>query len=120
MGQVSSKLRRQVGGYAHWCPGCEEMHRLPDRWTFNGDLENPTYSPSFKHLGMQTVKVNGEWNGEWVRDTQGKPVPFICHYILTAGVLNFCGDSTHSLAGKSVPLPPLPEFLTDAAASGHG
>ena len=113
MGQVSSTLRRIAGGFTHWCPGCEEMHRLPGSWTFDGNLEKPTFTPSFKHEGIQRAFVDGKWTGEWVRDTNGNTVPFICHYILTAGVLNFCGDGTHALAGKSVPLPALPEGLTD-------
>ncbi len=116
MGQVSSKLRRGTSRYFHWCPACEEMHPLPDDgWTFDGDLENPTFAPSFKHEGMQTEKLNGKWTGEWVRDASGNTVPFICHYVLTAGVLNFCNDCTHSLVNQSVPLPKLPEGLTDDA-----
>ena len=114
MGQASTKLRRLEGGYAHWCPGCEQMHKLPDSWTFDGNLESPTYSPSFKHSGKLRVFVDGNWAGEWKRDAAGAPLPFVCHYILTAGVLNFCSDSTHYLAGKSVPLPPLPAGYTDA------
>lgn len=113
MNQVSSRLRRVTGAFIHWCPGCGEMHRLPDGWKFDGNLETPTFSPSFKHEGVQTVKVSGKWTGEWVRDASGKPAPFVCHYILTAGILNFCADSTHSLAGKAVPLPQLPEGLAD-------
>ena len=113
MGQVSSKLRRQTGGYAHWCPGCEEMHGLPDEWKFDGNLEEPTFTPSFRHSGVRKVMVDGEWTGEWVRDAEGNPVKFVCHYILTKGILNFCSDSMHALAGKSVPLPPLPEFHCD-------
>ena len=64
------------------------MHPLPDGWTFDGNLEAPTFSPSFKHTWQ---------NGR------------VCHYILTAGMLNYCGDSTHALAGQSIPLPVLPE-----------
>jgi len=85
MSQVSSVLRRVEGGFAHWCPGCEELHRLPDSWTFDGNLESPTFTPSFKH----------EWREH------------VCHYVLTSGVLNFCGDCTHALAGHAVPLPKL-------------
>lgn len=113
MGQVSSKLRRQTGGYAHWCPACEEMHNMPDSWTFDGNLEQPTYSPSFRHSGMQRINQDGKWTGEWARGADGKPLPWVCHYILTAGVLNYCGDCTHALAGKSVPLPDLPPELRD-------
>jgi hypothetical protein len=90
----------QPYGHYHYCPGCEEMHRLPPGWTFNGDLVKPTYTPSFKH----TLR--------WSRQDPSESDE-ICHYILTDGVLNFCGDSTHALAGQSVPLPPIPERFAD-------
>ena len=114
MGQVSSKLRRGAGGYFHWCPACEEMHHLPDSWQFNGNIESPTFSPSFKHEGVRVTKdANGEWTGDWVRDVNGHTIPYICHYILTNGILNYCGDCTHGLKGQAVPLPDLPEFYRD-------
>jgi hypothetical protein len=105
MGQVSAKLRRAEGGYAHWCPGCERMHVVPDGWEFDGDVERPTFKPSVR------ITYNGCDAGQ-LRD--GKRAPSACcHYTLTAGKLQFCGDSTHALAGKTVPLPPLPEGLRD-------
>ncbi len=87
MSQVSSVLRRSQDGYMHWCPGCKEMHRLPDTWKFNGNLEYPSFEESFNH---------------------GNSKEKICHYVLTNGVLNFCNDCTHALKGQSVPLPKLP------------
>jgi len=111
--QVSSTLRKVSGGYAHWCPGCEGMHILPDSWHFNGNLDKPTFAPSFKHQGIQRVFSDGKWTGEWVKDSGGNPVPFQCHYVLTDGILKFCSDSTHSLSSKSVPLPVLPEGFCD-------
>ena len=61
--------------------------------------------------------VDGKWVGEgkdaWLYDAQGNPIPHVCHYILTNGILNFCPDSTHALAGKLVPLPKLPEGYSD-------
>jgi hypothetical protein len=36
-----------------------------------------------------------------------------CHYFLHAGVLKFCGDSKHALAGKEVALPDHPSHLRD-------
>jgi hypothetical protein len=89
------------------------MHTLPDGWSFNGNLEKPTFTPSFKHEGLQRVFVNGNWTGEWKRDASGNTIPYICHYILTDGQLQFQGDCTHGLNGKTVPLPLLPEGLTD-------
>lgn len=111
--QVSSKLRRVEGGFAHWCPACEEVHILPDRWQFDGNLENPTFQPSFRHTGLRMVYVGGKWTGEWVRNANGNVISRVCHYNLTAGQLQYCADSTHGLAGRTVPLPLLPEGLTD-------
>jgi hypothetical protein len=113
MSQVSSKLRRAEDGYLHWCPACEEMHILPDSWAFDGNLEIPTFEPSFRHWGIKTVNLNGEWTGEWEFDDAGKPVPFICHYNLIAGKLCFAKDCTHLLANKVVDLPVLPKELRD-------
>jgi len=89
------------------------MHKLPDGWVFDGNLESPTFSPSFRHSANQRIFADGKWTGEWKRDASGNPIPFTCHYILTAGVLNFCSDCTHALVGQLVPLPPLPEGFVD-------
>lgn len=113
MGQVSPHLRRAENGYAHWCPGCEEMHVIPDRWTFDGNLLVPTFTPSVTITGKLRVLVDGNWTGEWVRDAAGAARDSCCHYFLQGGQLQFCGDSTHALAGKTVPLPELPERFRD-------
>ena len=98
--QVSAVLRQGTASFLHWCPGCQEIHQLPwpDRgWTFDGNADRPTFTPSFKH--------------QWFR----KPVATLetCHYVLTAGVLHFQSDCTHILAGQVVPLPELPPELRD-------
>jgi len=83
------------------------MHVLPWKrggWTFNGDVVRPTFIPSFLHQ-WRRMGADGV-----------TPEDMRCHYILTDGVLNFCGDSKHALAGKSVPLPELPPELSDGAA----
>lgn len=103
MGKISSKLRNIVGGYGHWCPGCNEMHVIithydPDfsgpAWSFNGDINSPTFTPS--------IYINTS------REIDGKSVPHCCHYFMQDGILRYCGDSTHDFAGKNVPLPDLP------------
>ena len=113
MGQVSAKLRRVAGGYAHWCPACEQVHVIGDDWTFDRDLERPTFNPSVKVTGKKIVVVDGVWLGGWVRDANGNPVDDCCHYFLHAGELKFQADSLHGLAGKTVPLPDLPAHLRD-------
>lgn len=101
------------GGYGHWCPGCNSGHEIDTeqpnsqgaKWSFNGDMERPTFSPS----------INIRW-GKYAdpnfvdeRDISG-----ICHYFIRNGRIEFCGDSTHALAGKTVDLPDIPEgkYLT--------
>jgi hypothetical protein len=114
MGQVGKYLRRAAGGYEHWCPGCGKIHLIPDSWIFGGDVNAPTFSPSVKITGVQTVNdANGEWTGEWMCDANGKALPACCHYILTEGHLNFCEDCTHAFKGQTVPLPELPPYLRD-------
>lgn len=108
--QVSPLLRKTVTGHAHWCPACEQIHILPDRgWTFNGDVNKPTFSPSFKHSGLRCANVNGRWNGEWHRNSDGSPADGTCHYIITDGRIQFCSDSWHGRSDiVSMPLLPGP------------
>ena len=107
MGQAGRFLRRvgaadghTAGGYAHYCPGCKHMHAFAvdapfsngARWTFDGNLDKPTFTPSM-NIGPDDER---------------------CHYNLTAGNLTFHNDTKHSLKGQTVPLPELPEGLRDA------
>lgn len=115
MNQVSPFLRRGTDFYSHWCPGCLEPHNIPvPRWAFDGNVNSPTFTPSVNITGKQhIVDDRGRWTGEFKKDAAGNPVPYCCHYVLTAGQLQFIGDCTHELRGQTVPLPPLPPFLMD-------
>jgi hypothetical protein len=77
--------------YMFYCPGCEHHHVYDSRWTFNGNFEKPTFSPSLLNT----------WTSP---RTQTKK---ICHLFLTDGKLQYCGDCTHPLAGKTIDLPDL-------------
>jgi hypothetical protein len=95
--QVSPILRKTVTGHAHWCPACEQVHILPDSWKFNGDVDKPTFSPSFKHTLVARAPLHGPDNFR------------ICHYILTDGKIQFCPDSWHKRSDiVSMPLLPSP------------
>jgi hypothetical protein len=110
MSQISLFLRRYDGGYMHWCPACESFHMIAveeplengARWTFDGKLDAPTFSPSvniaFTGLDRATKQVV----------PKGR-----CHYFLRAGQLQFCGDCSHALAGQTVPLPEIPKPYQD-------
>ena len=82
--------------YWFWCPGCDMWHayrvfagkKAGKGWTFNGDVENPTFTPSLK-VSLDVGKV--------------------CHLHLKAGRLIFLGDCYHELKGKTMDLPDIPE-----------
>lgn len=111
--QVSPFLRRGTDFYSHWCPGCLEPHIIDDTWAFDGNLNSPTFTPSICITGVQRVVAQGKWTGEWKKDEAGNPLPYCCHYILTAGKLAFCVDCTHDLKGQTVDLPELPDHAVD-------
>lgn len=90
--------------YLHWCPGCKHAHPInvekPNhcnaKWSFNGDVDAPEFSPSINIVGS-------------------------CHYFIRRGrvdqqenptmsYIDFCSDSRHEYAGKAVPLPAYPDM----------
>lgn len=87
-------------GYLAFCPGCNTHHVLytenvpgMPNWNFNGDVDNPTFSPSLL-----------VWN-----DYGPKEKHFRCHSFIRNGVWQFLNDCTHALAGQHVPVPEVTE-----------
>lgn len=109
------------GGFGHWCPGCGHGHEIDTEqpnsnkamWKFNGNMERPTFTPS----------VNSRWgkyadpNGGYTDRQSG-----ICHYFITDGKIQYCGDSTHALKGQTVDLPDIPDgkYLTSIYKAKQG
>lgn len=111
MSALSSILRSAEGGrLTFWCPGCKEPHAIKHGnggWTWNGNADKPTFTPSILVSGIQTEKDDaGKWTGEWVLDAQGNTIPTICHSFVTDGRIQFLGDCTHEMVGQTVDLPP--------------
>ncbi len=89
---MAQKVRRTSDGlWMFECPGCGNAHGVTDSWKFNGNQDRPTFSPS--------VLVRG------VKDAASDPTPTVCHSFVRDGQIQFLGDCTHSLAGKTVDLP---------------
>jgi hypothetical protein len=78
------------GTLAVFCPACKCAHGVNSGWTFNGDMERPTFSPS----------ILVTWEGF----EDGKEIKKICHSYVRDGQIQFLNDCTHELAGKTVPL----------------
>lgn len=92
----------------YWCPGCDALHGIginPTKqengagWDFSGTMECPTYSPS------QLCRYN-QWTGH-----NTLPKEFVCHTFIRQGQIEFLSDCTHAMKGKTVPLPPLPDWF---------
>lgn len=102
------------------CPGCKLYHSLNvsggnPSWGFNGDVENPTFSPSVLaktgHYASHHKAGDSCWcvyNAEHPEDfTEGFECS-ICHSFVTDGRIQFLSDCTHALAGQTVDLPEFP------------
>lgn len=103
MSALSKFLRKADGGLlSWWCPGCDSPHQVAvgagdgPRWGWNGNAEAPTFTPSV------LVTYPGPDAGQ-----NGAP-PAVCHSFVVDGMMQMLGDSTHSLAGKTVPIPEWP------------
>lgn len=98
-GAVKVKIVNKPDGTLYgvrWdCPGCGRPHVVPttgpQAWGWNGDYARPTLTPS----------VVVRW-----RNGDGDDVPErVCHCFIRDGRIEFCSDSTHALAGKTVDVP---------------
>ncbi len=75
--------------YIFYCPGCKCYHWIKTtgnspKWTFNGDLDNPTVSPSI--------------------DCNRSHPESRCHSFVENGKIRFLTDSYHELKGQTVEL----------------
>lgn len=79
------------------CPGCQFLHgpiiaRGPEDekrplWSWNGDLDRATFSPSLLVTYPAGAKTN------------------VCHSFIRDGRIQFLNDCTHALAGHTVDIP---------------
>ena len=117
MSQLSPILRDSVdNGLTFWCPGCGESHCVRygagsgPRWTWNGDIHNPTFSPSIL-VRTGHYASHGDKSDCWCTYNAAHPeeaVDFecrICHSFVTDGRIQFLSDCSHALAGQTVDLP---------------
>lgn len=87
------------------CRGPDSWHGFPKRkrpgasWTFNGDFVKPTFAPSLNEC------LNPSNSPHFNPDAHLKD--FRCHFVVTAGVISYCGDCTNeSLRNTKHPLKP--------------
>ena len=90
------EVKDREGYFTFKCPGCGSHHFVNTNkkcgqatWEFNGDVNNPTVSPSLL-----------------VRWTYGpEKAQYVCHSFITNGKIQFLGDCTHKLKNQTVEIP---------------
>lgn len=85
-----------------FCEGCQQCHGVNNRWTFNGDLDRPTFTPSILVRG--TVPITDKEHELLMAGQYVEPKPFVCHSFVTDGKIQYLNDCTHKLAGQTVEL----------------
>lgn len=94
-------------------PGMERSpHKFSASWTFNGDFENPTFSPSILMRQGHFAKdppVPGncacDFNERYPEEEPWEWPCCRCHSYVRDGKIEFLNDCTHALSGQTVELP---------------
>lgn len=105
---MAKSWRASDGRIMFYCQGCACHHAVTDSWTFNGDYDNPTFSPSVLVRGTE-ITENGwkeydEWSKTKIMPPSGKfdTRSTVCHSFVTDGKIQYLSDCTHELAGQTV------------------
>lgn len=96
--------------FLFWCPGCKCAHGVWTTkrngvgavWSFNGNMEKPTFNPSLLIRFTRDIT-----SAEYTRLLAGEKLNIpktVCHSFVRDGQIQFLGDCTHALAGKTVPM----------------
>jgi len=111
LGHASYLEHMGAGHQEYWfmCPGCKSDHRVTTKWgdksgkthpcwTFNGDMERPTFSPSL----LVTWTFHQAEHGFDEKN--------VCHSFIRNGNIEFLGDCTHELKGQTVAMADIPDI----------
>lgn len=99
------------GSIWFFCPGCNGPHSIKvnspntpgPNWGYNGNSDYPTFTPSVHVTGVQ--HLTEEEHATLTAGGHVEPRPLSCHSFVTNGRIQYLGDCTHSMAGKTVDLP---------------
>ena len=83
-----------------WCPGCDDLHSVTQEWNWSWtshDTDMVTISPSV--LVRYDVSPPNEH------------LSTVCHSFVRNGQWEFLSDCSHSLAGQTAELVPLPDWF---------
>ena len=100
------------------CPACGEhviavdtpFPSKKDQWSFNRDMEKPTFSPSLlvrtgKYVDSSIVNGKDEETLKYIEETS-----YLCHSFIVDGKIQFLSDCSHKFAGQTVDLLDVKEY----------
>lgn len=101
------------------CPACETWHTvhygqsMNPRWTWNGDLDKPTLSPSLLVQAIRSNLTDDEWKeydnlAAQCKDSQvlfDSKFGVRCHSFVKDGSIQFLSDCTHAFANSTLAIP---------------
>ena len=100
--------------FLFWCPVCKCGHGIWTKqrngmgavWSFNGDMEKPTFQPSLLITqDLWTHPVTPENLKEWeAKPWHQEKVRHVCHSYIVNGTIQYLGDCTHEFAGRTIPM----------------
>lgn len=105
------KIRVDASEWMFLCPGCGFVHGVPrdGRWTFNGDICKPSFSPSL----IERTGTAGQTHDQAAATGWSR----VCHSVIApvdgVAMIGFQSDCTHGLRGRIVELP---DYPADGAA----
>ena len=99
--------------YAFRCPGCKQPHvyvtaehtnGVGPTWTFDGNMDYPNFSPSL--LNRWGTHYDPNWGADDpdLTPADRNALSGTCHLFVRNGMIEYCADSSHELAGKTVPM----------------
>jgi len=108
--QSDSRVAERHADFVFWCPGCGEAHGVWTRkknsvdavWSFNGDMEKPTFEPSLLIRG--TRKITDEEHAKIMAGVKVTIADYVCHSFVRNGRIQYLSDCTHSFAGQTIPM----------------
>lgn len=91
------------------CQGCGLEHTVrvldPQKWTFNGNLEKPTLSPSVLVRSGHFAPHHKQGSKCWCDRPDSGFSCQVCHSFVRDGKIQYLNDCSHELAGQTVDLP---------------
>ena len=89
-----------------WCPGCDIVHAVDEKWDYNGNPVHPTFQPSV--LATAKYPVGYTDDNPAPAGYDGPMEERRCHSFVRDGRIEYLTDCTHSFAGASVEMEPAP------------